>query len=96
MACHIIKDKKLGTVFLCGCKMLADKLCRKCNAIADKLCDYPVGNEKTCDAPLCGEHAINITGDIDYCPDHAKEHLGWKNKKLLMQRKRSKSRWEIV
>lgn len=76
MVCQIITSKKIGKMFLCG-KLKKEPNCRKCSAVSDKLCDYPVGEDKTCDAPLCIEHAINIAGDIDYCPDHAKGYLEW-------------------
>lgn len=79
MACQIINDKKLGKIHICGAheELKEPPICRKCSAMADKLCDYPVGHEKTCDVPLCGEHVVNITGDIDYCPEHAKGYFEW-------------------
>jgi hypothetical protein len=30
-----------------------------CGMVAGFLCDYPMGRGKTCDAPLCGRHAIS-------------------------------------
>ena len=43
--------------------------CHVCGAAADFLCDYPIGNGKTCDLPLCNEHRQHI-GIYDYCPAH--------------------------
>jgi hypothetical protein len=40
-----------------------------------RLCDYPVtraGVTGTCDAKLCGQHAVHVGTDRDYCPAHAK------------------------
>jgi hypothetical protein len=38
--------------------------------LAGLLCDYPVGNGKTCDKPMCAKHSTSGGKDIDYCPDH--------------------------
>ncbi len=52
--------------------------CSVCGAFSEHLCDYPMGKGRTCDAPLCANHAIRIkprpqnrlrvTPDPD-CPD---------------------------
>jgi hypothetical protein len=34
------------------------KQCSCCAVIAEYLCDWPMGRGKTCDAPLCENHAI--------------------------------------
>ena len=44
--------------------------CRFCGNPSSKLCDYPVSNGKTCDAPLCPACAVHIEPDTDYCPNH--------------------------
>lgn len=49
-------------------------LCVACGFLADYLCDYPLGGGKTCDAPLCDEHAIKQgmeTDDLHFCRAHA-------------------------
>jgi hypothetical protein len=60
-------------------------LCRFCwkekhlRLIAGKLCDFVVSSpqqvthKRTCDAPICDEHATSVGKDLDYCPDH--KHL---------------------
>lgn len=45
--------------------------------MADNLCDYPVGEDKTCDRPLCDEHSFTIGTDIHYCKDHAAQWQKW-------------------
>lgn len=35
-----------------------------------KLCDFPVGEGKTCDAPICDRHATSVGPNQDYCPVH--------------------------
>lgn len=61
------------------------KPCAECGVMPSKLCDYPIGNERTCDRLLCEDCAVKIQGDIDYCPSHATEwgkvyHLQFKEK----------------
>ena len=47
--------------------------CAHCAGVGDYLCDYPVGENKTCDAPLCETHAKEIGENLHYCPAHARE-----------------------
>ena len=42
----------------------------RCNWVSDYLCDFPVGNNKTCDRPLCGDHAYEVAPDTHYCAPH--------------------------
>ena len=48
------------------------KKCVVCGAPDAYLCDYPVADGKTCDAPLCWRHTYkpDKEKDIDYCPEH--------------------------
>jgi hypothetical protein len=48
--------------------------CSECGIMAAIICDFPIGDDKTCDRLLCKECAVKIRGDIDYCPSHAKEY----------------------
>lgn len=34
------------------------------------LCDFPIGNGKTCDKPLCRDCARRVGPNRDYCPSH--------------------------
>lgn len=59
--------------------------CSTCGNVADHLCDYPMGKGKTCDAPLCDNHAIKVKRFpqnrlrlvdednewVEFCPNHA-------------------------
>lgn len=42
----------------------------RCGARAPFLCDFPVGR-RTCDRPLCADHATEEGPDRHYCPEHA-------------------------
>jgi len=44
--------------------------CTECAAPSENLCDYPVGDDKTCDRPLCDEHSKGVAADTHYCRDH--------------------------
>ena len=44
--------------------------CTECAAPGDNLCDYPVGDGKTCDRSLCDEHSKCVASDTHYCRDH--------------------------
>jgi hypothetical protein len=41
-----------------------------CKADAWALCDWPVGGGRTCDKPLCLEHAHLVGANRHYCPRH--------------------------
>lgn len=57
----------------------AVKKCRWCQSLSTKLCDFVVSDpavithRKTCDAPMCNDHAKSVGPNLDYCPDHAGE-----------------------
>ena len=52
--------------------------CRECGGMAEFLCDFPVGEGKTCDCNLCPEHAIEIAPDTHYCQRHHQEWTKFK------------------
>ena len=48
----------------------------QCRAFSTCLCDWPLDNGKTCDAPLCDahSHAHPKKDDVDYCLPHWKAY----------------------
>jgi hypothetical protein len=60
-------DKQVG--FICG-RGLKPPKCKWCEKPSTKLCDYPVTQDRTCDAPMCNEHAKSQAANIDTCPSH--------------------------
>lgn len=44
--------------------------CTECAAPSDSLCDYPVGDGKTCDRNLCEDHCTEVAADVHYCRGH--------------------------
>lgn len=69
MPCYIERMKDGGIGFLCG-KLGPHCAAERCPSVSLYLCDYPVGDGKTCDLPLCGSHAYEIAPNIHYCPGH--------------------------
>lgn len=49
------------------------KACAFCGVMSEFFCDFPIGDGRTCDLPMCKEHKKHrpdIGQDIDYCPHH--------------------------
>jgi hypothetical protein len=44
--------------------------CQWCDKPSTKLCDYPIEKGRTCDAPMCEEHAKRQGPNVDTCPNH--------------------------
>ncbi len=62
--------------FVCTRSRYRPKVCDLCGVLADALCDWPMGNGKTCDAPLCAKHRVRQGENVDYCPRHARMARG--------------------
>lgn len=75
MTCYSLRDNGRHVGFMCG--DLGDP-CRECGAVADFLCDFPVGEGKTCDRPICEEHAAEIGPEVHYCQVHHAEWTGFR------------------
>lgn len=67
-------------VIACGPKRI--EACVRCRAPASKLCDWKIGNGKTCDATVCDSHATSVGDDKDLCPKHA---YAWANHLVNLQ-----------
>jgi hypothetical protein len=61
--------------YFCGPDLKAEPECRD-GYTADLLCDYPMGDGKTCDAPLCEDCAHHVGRDLDLCELHFHEWSG--------------------
>lgn len=73
------KIKNIGIVHFNFSKDVEIEQCADCILIADFLCDYPVGNDKTCDRHMCEVHSIKVSYNMHYCKAHYREYLDWKN-----------------
>ncbi len=76
MICYPYKVKNdyyTGFGFLCGdLGSPSTVLCKECGYLADILCDYPVGDNLTCDRILCEDHSFEIGHNLHYCEAHEK------------------------
>lgn len=76
MPCYQINMKNGGTAFLCG-DLGPHCSAEKCGDVSGFLCDYPVGEDKACDLPLCQSHAYETAPEIHYCLGHLKLWQGF-------------------
>lgn len=56
-----------------------------CIGFNESLCDYPMGDGKTCDYGMCGEHSHQIGEDLHYCKTHYELWLQAKPKELHVE-----------
>lgn len=76
MPCYLLRNKDGQPMgHLCG---NLGPHCGCCGGVSGFLCDYPVGEGKTCDRPLCDHCAAEVAPDVHYCPGHAKEWADFK------------------
>ena len=74
MPCYFERRKDGGIMFLCG-DLGQHCAAGECAAVSGYICDYPVGEGRTCDLPLCASHAYEVVPNIHYCQGHL---LLWK------------------
>ena len=77
MPCYTITLKSGGTGILCG-DLGTHCAAGNCGDVGIFLCDYPVGDSKTCDMALCENHALQVAPELHYCPAHALMWLDFK------------------
>ncbi len=75
MTCYTLKRGGKSIGFMCGD---FGEPCLDCGAVADNSCDYPVGDNKTCNRLLCDDCAEPIGADTHYCRDHYAEWMRFK------------------
>ena len=68
MPCHKITGDKV-LIFLCGMPGAFTR-CGWCGRDGTRLCDYPVGDGKTCDRHACPRCMKRVGRNKDYCPLH--------------------------
>lgn len=60
--------------------------CADCSGVGDFLCDYPVGDGKTCDRPMCDRHVTVIGPEMHYCKAHAQAWNQYKTSQQAQER----------
>lgn len=80
MKCTPIEIEREGQkirAIVCGSARVATRPMRcmhkDCGRPTNKLCDWKVGDGKTCDMHICPEHATQPARGKDLCPAHAAE-----------------------
>lgn len=76
MACGRITMPNGSKLWICGDlnEEGASSFCGDCGDYGPGfLCDYPVGEGKTCDRSLCDNCAVEIAPNIHYCQTHYRE-----------------------
>ena len=78
MACGRITMPGGGKMWVCGdLNSHNEKINAFCGDCGDYgagfLCDFPVGEGKTCDRSLCEDCAVEVAPDIHYCSVHYQE-----------------------
>lgn len=69
MGCEVVRTP-LGAGFVCS-RGRRPKTCRWCSRPSTKLCDWKApAAARTCDAPICDDHAKVVGPNRDHCPDH--------------------------
>lgn len=83
MACVQIIEKGVVIGHMCGQDGDDIRLdqCYECGSNwpeAEFLCDFPVGQDKTCDRVLCKACSKLVGRDMHYCPTHYVEYREYK------------------
>jgi len=77
MTCYVMYDDARKPVgHICGS---LGQHCSDCGDLGSNLCDYPVGNDKTCDRSICEYHAHEVAPGIHYCDSHFEEWKAFMN-----------------
>jgi len=79
MVCTPIKLPNGMHAIICSSRGRKVKRC-DCGRVGTLLCDWKVGAGKTCDAPICEQHAEQVAEDKHLCPKHSKE---WAERRAL-------------
>jgi hypothetical protein len=73
---HEFDSPDMQVISICGDGPTGET-CSRCPCLSTVLCDYPVGEGRTCDLALCEACAVEqmpateTAESIDYCPQHA-------------------------
>lgn len=77
MKCEV-RHERGGVVIVCGSRK-GRSVCTYCAATATKLCDFVIRGRpgidkaRTCDRPVCEQHATALGPNKDHCDDHKHE-----------------------
>ena len=72
---EVVMPPREGMSFLCGRIFEQAPFC-PCGHTAEMLCDYPMGEGRTCDLPVCWCCSKHLGEEQDLCLIHFAEFLG--------------------
>lgn len=77
MKCTTIRLPDGSGVIVCGARQPRAARCQWAGCLRPHaaLCDFPIGNGRTCDAKICEAHRLRIGPNEDRCPQHAEQLL---------------------
>ena len=76
MPCYVMYDDQRNQIgHICGD---LGPHCADCGDGGYNLCDYPVGDGKTCDRSICEFHSHEIAPNMHYCDQHYAEWTKFK------------------
>lgn len=77
MACHTVVVNGFAAI-VCGVRERRKKCSAAgCSRHGELLCDWKIGDGKTCDKPICPGHALHVGDDKDLCLDHREAYRQW-------------------
>lgn len=76
MICKTVKLPGGGVAIACGSRPRVKK-CVACQRPGLLLCDWKMPGGKTCDRPICADHADHVAEDKDLCPAHQQAYREW-------------------
>lgn len=71
--CDVYRNPNGGGVIVCSrsTKRQPNTTCQSCGEPGYLRCDFPMGDNKTCDAFICVACATHVGRNRDHCPKHA-------------------------
>jgi hypothetical protein len=85
VTCSTVKLPGGGTAIVCGPRGRRRRCSvGGCTASAALLCDWKIGDGKTCDAPICREHAEEVAPDKHLCRRHQVDYRDWLKRRAAL------------
>lgn len=76
MICRVVNVGGV-TAIVCGPKPRPKQCSSGCGTPASLLCDWKMGDGKTCDAPICRACAKEVDEDKHLCREHQTAYHEW-------------------
>ncbi len=74
MPCDFVKLPGGGTAIVCSRGHAVRRFSQKCAYCQNEsslLCDFKVGEGKTCDKPICKRCSVHVGENLDHCRIHS-------------------------